>query len=271
MTAAPRTASVPRIASVPREALHAEWTKVRTTAGPAWLLLAVVVLTGAVSAAAAAAAVPCDRAGCGLDPAKVSLTGIQLGQAVVAVLAVLVVSGEYGTGMITVTLAAVPHRTTVVGAKATVVGGLVLVAGTVAVGVSVLAGRLLLPASAPRSLPLSLADGPTLRAAAGSVLYLVLIALLSLGIALVVRDAATAIGGVLGLLFLFPIIASVVANPSWHRHLQQIGPMTAGLAVQATVDHPDLPIGPWAGLGVLAAWAGGALLAGGLLLHRRDA
>jgi ABC-2 type transport system permease protein len=47
--------------------------------------------------------------------------------------------------------------------------------------------------------------------------------------------------------------------------------MTAGLAIQATINLRSLPIGPWAGLGVLAAWAAGALLAGGLLLRLRDA
>jgi ABC-2 type transport system permease protein len=47
--------------------------------------------------------------------------------------------------------------------------------------------------------------------------------------------------------------------------------MTAGLAIQATTGLRHLPIGPWPGLGVLAAWAAGALLAGGLLLRRRDA
>jgi len=51
----------------------------------------------------------------------------------------------------------------------------------------------------------------------------------------------------------------------------QIGPMTAGLAIQATTGLRSLPISPWAGLGVLAAWAAGALLAGGLLLRFRDA
>ena len=85
------------------------------------------------------------------------------------------------------------------------------------------------------------------------------------------RDSATAIGVVLGLLYLFPIIAGVVTDPHWQRHLQQIGPMTAGLAIQATTNLRGLPIGPWAGLGVLAAWAAGALLLGGVLLQRRDA
>ena len=119
--------------------------------------------------------------------------------------------------------------------------------------------------------PLSLAHGPTLRAAAGSVLYLVLIALLSLGTATAVRDSAVAVGVMLGLLYLFPIIAAAVTDPHWQQHLEQIGPMSAGLAIQATTGLSSLPIGPWAGLGVLAAWAAAALLAGGLLLRARDA
>jgi ABC-2 type transport system permease protein len=139
---------------------------------------------------------------------------------------------------------------------------------------SLLAGRLILPGhgfTPARGFPLlSLADGPVLRAAAGSVLYLALIALLSLGTAAAVRDSGTAIGVVLGLLYLFPIVAQVV-NPHWYRHLQQIGPMPAGLAIQATTGLRSLPVSPWAGLGVLAAWAAAALLAGALLLRLRDA
>ena len=76
----------------------------------------------------------------------------------------------------------------------------------------------------PMATPLvSLGHGPTLRAAVGSVLYLVLIALLSLGVATAVRESAAAIGLVLGLLYLFPFLAQVVSDPAWHRHLEQIG------------------------------------------------
>ena len=110
-----------------------------------------------------------------------------------------------------------------------------------------------------------------LRAVLGSVLYLALIALLSVGVAAALREAAAAIGAVLGLLYLFPIIGAVVGRPELARHIQQIGPMTAGLAIQATTGLSSLPISPWAGLGVLAAWAAGALLLGGLLLRLRDA
>ena len=110
-----------------------------------------------------------------------------------------------------------------------------------------------------------------LRAAAGSVFYLALIALLGLGVAALSRDSATAIGVVLGLLYLFPIIAQAVSGGHFQRHLEQIGPMPAGLTIQATTGLRGLPISPWAGLGVLAAWAAAALVVGGLRLRLRDA
>jgi ABC-2 type transport system permease protein len=257
-----------------REALHSEWTKLRTVPDTGWLLLAATAMTVALSAAASAA-VTYSSAGSIQDTTKISLTGIELGQAVIAILAVLVISGEYSTGMIRITLTALPRRSAVLAAKAATLGAVVLVAGIIAVGGCLLAGRLILPgngftASHGYAL-LSLADGPTLRAATGSVLYLALIALFSLGVATAVRDSATAIGVVLGLLYLFPLFAHLVTDPHWQRHLQQVGPMNAGLAIQATTNLHGLPIGPWAGLGVLVAWAAAALVAGGLSLRLRDA
>ena len=258
----------------PRDVLHAEWTKLRTVTGPGWLLLGAIALTAGVGAIAANAAA-CPGQTCQIDPAKVSLTGIYLGQAVVAIMAVTSVSGEYSTGMIRLTLTATPRRWHVLAAKAAVVGAATLAAGVVAVLASVLAGRLLLyghgitPAHGYEAL--SLATGPVLRAAAGSVLYLTLIAMLGLGVAAALRDSATSIGVVLGLLYLFPIIASFIGDQRFQRHLDQIGPMTAGLYIVATTNLRSLPLTPWQGLGVLAAWAAGALLAGGLLLTLRDA
>jgi ABC-2 type transport system permease protein len=256
------------------QALHAEWTKLRTVAGPGWLLVAAIAATAAVGALAANA-ISCPAGGCQVDPAKVSLTGIYLGQAIVAIVAVTAVSGEYSTGMIRVTLTATPRRWLVLAAKAAVVGAATVATGAVAVLASLLAGRPLLAGHgidpAHGYATLSLANGPVLRAAAGSVLYLALIALLGLGIAAAVRDSAVSIGVILGLLYLFPIVAGAVGDADWKRHLDQIGPMTAGLYIQATTDLRSLPLSPWQGLGVLAAWAAGALLAGGLLLRLRDA
>ncbi len=246
-----------------RDALRAEWTKLRSAPGTVGLLLGVVVVTAGVSVLASAT-VACQDSVCGFDPAKVSLTGVAAGQAVVAVLAVLAMGGEYATGMVRVTLAAVPRRPVLLAAKASVLAGVVGVAAVPAVLGSVLAGRYLLPTR------LSLVDGGVPRAAGGSVLYLMLIALLSLGVVTAVREQATAIGLVLALLYVYPLVITAVSSATLRRHLEQLGPMSAGLAIQATTGLKALPIGPWPGLGVLAAWAAGALLAGGLLLHLRD-
>jgi ABC-2 type transport system permease protein len=256
-------------------AVHAEWTKLRTLAGTWWLLAAAIAVTVAAGVAAAGtAALPSGGAGAA-DPARISLAGLVLGQVVVALMAVLAVGGEYGTGMIRVTLAATPRRMAMLTAKAVVVTGWAAAAGAAAVLGSVLAGRLILPgrglSAANGYAVMSLGNGPDLRAAAGSVLYLVLIALLALGVTTAVRDSAVGTGLVLGLLFLFPIVSAVVPDRTLARHLEQAAPMTAGLWIQATAGLRSLPLTPWQGLGVLALWALGALIIGAAVLRLRDA
>ncbi|MGH3471507.1 MAG: ABC transporter permease [Nocardioidaceae bacterium] len=256
-----------------RRTLHAEWTKLRTTPGPGWLLVGVIALTVGLSAVATAA-VGFPPGSPPTDTTKLALTGVYLGQALVAILAVLVVSGEYSTGMIRTSFTAMPRRLSVLAAKAVIVTGAVLTAGSVAAIGSLMTGRVILPGNgftAAHGYPLlSLTDTATLRATFGSVLYLGLVALLSLGLAAAVRDSATAIGVSLGLLYLFPIVASVV-DPQWQRRLDQVAPMTSGLYIQATTRLHSLPLSPWEGLGVLAAWAAAALVLGGLVVTLRDA
>lgn len=274
------------------DALHAEWTKLRTVAGTAWLLAAAVVLTVGLSAASAAE-VTCDGPGCGEDPGKVGLLGVMLGQAVVAVLAVLAVGEEYGTGMIRVTFAAMPRREAVLAAKALVVAALTGAAGVVAVAGSAVVALVLMPGNGftpangyghadagthagthtigTHAGAAQLITAATTRAAFGSVLYLILVALLAVGVTALLRDSAAAIGAVLGLLYLFPVVALVISNPDWHRHAEQIAPMQAGLAIQNTIDLAHQPLSPWQGIGVLAVWAFGALAVGGFAMRVRDA
>ena len=252
--------------------VHAEWTKFRTVAGPSSLLAAVVGLTVAVGAAAASVA-RCQSARCGIDPATVSFTGIYPGQAVAAVAGVLAIGNEYGTGMIKLSLTAMPQRLTWFFAKAAVLIAPVLTASALAVAGAALAGRVILPGHGftPGHGYASLTSAADLRAAASAVLYLTLIALLSLGLAAAVRDSAAAIGLVLGVLYLFPIGAAVIPNATIDRHLNQIGPLPAGLDAQATIGVNSLPLTPWQGLGVVALWTAGALLLGAVVLRIRDA
>ena len=249
--------------------VRAEWTKLRTLPGAAWLLAALAVLTIGLSAVVAWSL---DGRGCtgpaGCDPdlTRFSLAGVYAGQVAAAVLGALAATSDYASGTIRPTMLANPRRGEVLAAKAAVVTGLVLAAALLGVLGSVLAGRLLLPGNGftparGYQLP-SLADGPTLRAAAGTVLYLTLVALLALGLGMAVRDTAATLTAVLALLFLTPMLAPFVTDPVWQRRLDRSAPMTAGLAVQATKRLAELPIGPWAGLSVLAGWAAAGVLAG---------
>ena len=115
-----------------RRVLTAEWTKLRTTPGPAWLLL--ITLAGTVGLSAAVCAVAVHPP----DALRLALSGVYLGQAPVAVLGVLTVGGEYSTGLIRTTLAAIPDRSAVLAAKA-----LVLAAAVAAVAIPALLGSVL--------------------------------------------------------------------------------------------------------------------------------
>ncbi len=251
-------------------AARAEWTKLRTVPGTWWLLLAVAAVTAAVGAGAVSglSTAHCPPAGCREDVVRTSLSGVWAGQAAVAVFASLAVTAEYGTGTIRTTLTAVPARLRVLAAKAAVVGAAVLVAGGAGAWGALLAGRALVPVGFA---PYDLGAGPVLRAGFGSALYLALVALLALGVGTALRDTAGSVAACLAVLYASPLVAGMLSDPEWVERLQRYGPASAGLAVQSTVGTDGLPIGPWAGLGVLAAWAAAALAAGGAVLRSRDA
>jgi ABC-2 type transport system permease protein len=251
--------------------MRAEWAKTWSDPGTGWLLGALVVLSVAVGAVSIGAS-RCPAAGCGQDPARISLTGVYLGQAVAALAGVAAIGGEYGTGMIRVSLAAIPRRGRLLAAKAVVLAGPVLAASALAAGASMLAGWLVLPGHGfTAAHGYDLASVATCRAAGDAALYLMLVAVLALGVTTLVRDSTAAIGIVLGLLYVFPVAAAMVTNPGIQRHLQQAGPMPAGLDSMATTGLQALPLTPWQGLGVVTLWAAGALALGGVMLRLNDA
>jgi len=258
--------------------IRAEWTKLRTVRSTGWLILGLI---GSTIGIAVMIMLTLHRdlcpepVGCEHDFPRLSLAGVYLGQGIVVVLAVLAMTTEYGTTMIRTTLAATPRRGVVLAAKATVVTALALGGGVLGVLGSLVASRLILPAHgftrANGYPPLSLTDESTLRAAGGTVLYLGLIALLSLGIAVTLRDTAVSLTTVLAALYAFPVLASLVNDPAWQERILKYSPMTAGLAIQATRRLDTLPIGPWQGLGLLAGYAAAAVVLGAAAFRLRDA
>ena len=255
-----------------RSALHAEWTKLRTQQSTVWLLLGAALAAIAISAAVDAATHVSSATGGG-DSTKMSLVGVYLGQLLLATLAILTITEEYATGMIRVTFSAMPGRTRVLACKALSLLGPTIAASVVMVVGCLVAGRLLLPAAGLDPTHgyalISLAHNATVRAAAGTVIYLALIALLSLGIATVLRDTATAIGAVFSLLFVPQILARIVGGAAG-RHIEQIAPMTAGLSVDATTRLQSLAIAPWAGIAVSAGWTAASLTTAVIILRLRD-
>lgn len=259
--------------------LHAEWTKFRTVRSMGWALVGVVVLTSGVGVLVSWSLDfdTCARegGGCDIDTTKLTLSGAYVAQFAALIPAVLAVTAEYADGMIRTTLAATAHRAQVFLAKAAVILGTVLGAALLGVAASLVVGRPILTAHGFTSgngyPPLSLNDGPVLRAAVGTVLYLGLIALMSFGVALILRDAAGAVATVLVLLLAFPILAGLVTEPHWRDALTRYSPMSAGLSIQVTHDLSGLAIQPWAGLGVLAIYAAGATVLGYVHFAARDA
>jgi ABC-2 type transport system permease protein len=258
------------------EVVRAEWTKLRTLPGTPVSALATVAATIGPSAAVTArtTTADCPPGQCPVDTVATALSGVYAGQNVVVVLAVLAGTAEYATRTIHLTLAGYPRRAGVVAAKAIVVVGLTLAAALPAAVGALLVGRAVLRGNgftAAAGYPtMGLTDEPTVRASLGTVLYLVMLALLGLGVGLLVRDTAFAVGAMLTLLYVLPIVAAFVPDSDLSDALRRIAPMTAGLAIQSTRDLAALPIDPWAGLGVLGGYAVAAIALATAVFAIRD-
>ena len=202
----------------------------------------------------------------------ISLSGVLFTQLIVAAFGVLAVTSEFATGTIRSTLCATPRRHAVLAAKAGVLAALILAVGLSSAVASFLVGAAILPAGGftpEHGYPqLSLADATTLRAIAATGAYLALMALMGLGIGAVARNTGSAVAASLGLILVpFAISAFIGEDAGWL--LQKLAPMTAGLSAMSTI--PGAPLSPAAGIAVLGAWAGAAMLAALVLTARRDA
>ena len=256
--------------------VRSEWTKFRSVRSTTVSLLVMVVLIvglGALSTALTTAnwssTGPADRLT--FDPTNRSLVGILFGQLAIGVLGVLVISAEYGTGTIRATFAAVPRRPMVLMAKAVVFGAVGLLVSEVTAFAAFFVGQSLLTGATPHAV---LSQPDVLRAVVGSGLYLAVLGLFGLGIAAIVRHTAGGIATFVGLLLVLPLIVealpSSIRDPVAKYLPAVIGEvMTSAVSARAARDFPVL--GPWAGFGLLCAYAAAALVLGGIVVVRRDA
>lgn len=260
------------------QALRSEWVKLRTVRSTTWsLLLFVGISVLLTSLLTSGSTTEGGSPGHGGDNDVVldSLAGIWFGAIAAAVLAVLVITSEYSTGMIRTTFSANPRRRTVLLAKATIVGGLVLVLGLATSAACFQIGQWFLHGNGfnyEGGYPaVTLADDEALRAVLGSGAYLGLLAVFSFGVGAVLRHTAGAVTVVLATLFA-PVIALNFLPENIADWVEKCCLMGAGLAIQQTVEREDnIPLGPLGGLLVVSAYAAVSLLVALLLVGRRDA
>ncbi|MDP9026689.1 MAG: ABC transporter permease [Actinomycetota bacterium] len=269
--------------------LRSEWIKLRTVRSTLWCYALIVLLT--IGLALLIAGV--QRTAPGATPTATPVTlsaaaqqaawirdatlGINFSQLVIAVLGALVITGEYGTGMIRSSFAAVPSRLPVVIAKTLVFGVTTFIVSLFSLVVGAL---VILPVLQGHSITPNLGDGAAWLALIGGAGYLALVGVIALGIGLLVRSSAAGIAASVGLLLVVPIILRVVASVTsavWPGNVASFLPSEAGGTLFAyPVTAPAAASGvvvldSWASLAVLVGWAVLMLVVGCVMVKRRDA
>ena len=209
MTTTPLVPHVPASASVRPgrgRLLVAEWVKLRSLRSTWILLAALVLLLVAVPAFSAIGAVVQATSGTSSGEADVLsavLAGVSPVEFLVAALGALSVTGEYSSGLIRVTLAAVPRRLPVLLAKAVVVGAVTLVTGLIAVLAAYLAVRLVLFSA---GVPATAGTPAVVTTALSAGAYLGGIALIGMGFGWVARSTVGALASFFGLMYVPPLL-----------------------------------------------------------------
>lgn len=201
------------------------------------------------------------------DATQVSLRGVFLAQLAIGVLGVLVITGEYGTGMIRSSLTAVPRRRPVLLAKAAVFAILTF---AVALPTTVLGFELGQFAQRSTHVQAGLGTPGALGAIVGGAVYLTLIGLLAVGIGFVVRNTAGALATLFGIVLVAPLLVNALPEP-YATDVAKFLPLNIGARAVATTDFDPSLLGPWVGIAVMAGYAVIALAAGALVLSGRDA
>ncbi|MBT2493209.1 ABC transporter permease [Streptomyces sp. ISL-96] len=252
------------------QVLKSEWTKIKSVQSTVWTLsLAAIVTIGLGVLISILSRNEFQRMSAedklAFDPTFVSFAGTSLGQLAMIVFGVLVVSNEYNTGMIRMSLAAVPQRGTFLFSKITVATTLALVVGMATSFLSFFLGQAMLG-----DLKASIGDPGVLRAVIGGGLYMTLIALFSMGVASMLRSQVLSLGVLMPFFFL---LAPILGNVSATKKVGQYLPDQAGSKIMQVVPpvNDDAPYGPWGGLLIMALWVAAAVVGGYVLLKKRDA
>jgi ABC-2 type transport system permease protein len=262
--------AIPRGRVTQRRVLHAEWTKLWSLRSTRWSLLAAVVamaglgvLISAVQMSRWSHLTLQDR----LDfkPIDTSLGGVHLAQLAIGVLGVLIISGEYSTGMIRSSVMAVPRRLPVLWGKIGVFAAVTFVLMLVSSLVAFLGSQAILTS---HHVNVGLGAPHALRAVVGTALFLTVLGVLCTAIGSLVRNSAGGISAFVGLLFVLPGIVSILPN-SIGDSIDPYLPSSAGTAITQAVPEAHM-LAPWPGFALFCGYTAAAVLAAAFMFLRRD-
>jgi ABC-2 type transport system permease protein len=248
-----------------------EWTKLHSLRSTRWSLLVAVVLTIGLPALFAAITSshwggmsPHERAD--RHPLDVALAGVNLSQLAVAVLGVLVITGEYSTGMIRASFTAVPKRLPVLWAKLGVFALATFVLMLPSVVIAFFASQAIL--GRHHILQISFSHGGVARSVVGGAVYLVLIGIFALAIGAMLRNTAGAIAAFAAIFFVIPPLLNILPT-SWNNAISPWLPDAAGRSI-FSLTHGAHSLAPGPGLALFCGYTAAAIAIAAVLLIRRD-
>ena len=273
VTSVERRSSTGRVTQ--RRVALSEWTKLLSLRSTRYTLLAGIAAT--IAFAVIPALINASRWSTmslhdklSFNPLETTLIGVNLAQLALGALGVLVISGEYSTGMIRSTFAAVPRRLPVLWAKAGVFGAVTLVLALPAMLIAFFSAQAILHGHsvAGHDIALSISDPGVARAVIGGALYLTLAGLFGLSLGAIFRNTAAGISTFAGILFVVPPLLDVLPS-SWNNAISPYLPSKAGQAIMQ-IGNPAHTLGPWTGIALFAGYTALTMAAAAVLLKRRD-
>jgi ABC-type transport system involved in multi-copper enzyme maturation permease subunit len=251
--------------------VHSEWTKLYSLRSTRWSMFTAVLLTVGFSSLFAVITSsrwgnmrPSERAD--RHPLDIALRPLLFAQLAIGVLGVLVMTGEYSTGMIRSTITAVPRRLPVLWAKVAVFAAATFALMLPAVLAAFFASQAIL--SRHDILQISFSAPGVARAVIGGALYLTVAGVFALALGAMTRNTAAGISSFVAVFFVIPPILDILPS-SWNNAISPYLPNNAGGDVFAL--HPSSGnLSPWGGFALFVGYTALALAIAAVLLGRRD-
>jgi ABC-2 type transport system permease protein len=250
--------------------LRSEWTKFRSLRSTWWLVIGTVILTVGVGFVVIVLEIStgAPKEQPPYQVAQQTETAAVITQLVLGVLGILMFTGEYGSGMIRISMSVVPRRVMLLWAKLSVLSVIVLPLTLGSALLAFLAGNLAWQ-SHRGLVPVGFGDPQVTRIVFGSGLVVAVTALCGFGIGAIIRSTAGSIGTLVGIFFVVPIVAQV-ALPRNVAGLARFLPSNAGDAMWGGAIGPR-SLSSWSGFALLCGYAVVLISVGAWRLRRGDA